>query len=235
MTTEGDVNGLITVLVCCIVLVLGGVGLSLLADARIDASREQLAVEREVEADANRIQTMRLTLERQRLEWSTATASRGQIVQALALERQRAGTLTARRESLERNVAQVSHELERLEREHREARRRVAVGSPATRGGTRVEQPTPESPEIRQVGNSRDEIERLAWRVRQLEKQHREAVEQASYGNRRSLPGSLETWQTRAGSLAAALEDARVALATAEAREAARLSRPVARPVGSFR
>jgi multidrug efflux pump subunit AcrB len=229
MISERDSNGLITLLVCAIALVLGGVGLSLLADARIDASRERLAVERDVEADSNRIQTLRLMLERQRLEWSTLMASRGQIGQALALERQRAGSLSARRQSLERSVVQVSHELERLERECDRARQSAVARSMAARGTDRAATPPAGPLNLRQRGNSADDVRRLALRVRQLERQHREAVDEASYGKRRSVPGSLETWEARAAALAVALEEARAALAAAEARGAAQSTRPAPR------
>jgi len=227
MLSSEDHPGLFTLLIAIIVLVFMGVGLSLLADKRFSLGRGERALKKELVLGEEEILRMRERVDERsqqltKLEAKIAAASAAYTTLKPQVEKQ-----TERLQALIESHASLRRTVPLLEREFN-AYRNQQSQRPAVTPTPAANQPAANQPAVKPGAAPADaeRLERLSaaqaavrladTRMQVITTQLNEARNAIAAG-RKSVPGSLETWQARASRLQLAQIKARAELDLAKA------------------
>jgi hypothetical protein len=135
MSFQDDNPGIFTFLVGVIVLVMAGIGLSLLVDRRFADSETVTATKEAIQAGAEEIERLEFFLHRGTRELAGAEPARRTLVVSLASARRDLENLSKRRETLQRSrdqlrsaVATIGRESANYRGKYREFARAAAIG-----------------------------------------------------------------------------------------------------------
>lgn len=222
MLSSEDHPGLFTLVIAIIVLVFMGVGLSLLADKRFSLGRGERALKKELQLGDEEILRMRERVDERsqqlaRLEAKTSAANAAYTTLKPQVEKQteQLEALIEKRDNLRRSVPLLEREFGAYRNQHNQ--RPVAGPTPApTQPAVKPGGTTADTERLERIKQAQAAVRLAETRMQVISTQLDEARGNLAAG-RKSVPGSLETWQARASRLQLAQTKARAELELAKA------------------